>query len=113
MNEPTNCEKISKAALLRLLPPGTDVTLIFNTFFGDCNKHRRVVTANRDRIVFAVVGGVQDGQESHHSFSKGTEVNRHDEGFTIAWEGKKLTYLFGHRTPQDRTANTGKPTPTA
>lgn len=113
-NAPTTCERIGKAKLLALLPVGTTLTCIRNAK-GRVNLKRTVLKATTSRIVMQQDEPTHDSRPTYLNFSTGDEFYRHDEGFSVVTKhgtcnpSMTLSYLFGHREPSDRPANTGAP----
>lgn len=108
-NRPTTDVKVSKAKLLARLAPGTKLTLIHTSIMGPCNKLRTVAKATPHQLV--VLSDDPDrpagSRESYLRFIAGDEFFLHDEGFSVKSADASLSYLFGHREPGERPANTG------
>ena len=96
-NEPTRCEKISKSALLRLLPAGTAITLVHTDFRGPCRKHRTVLKATSHHLVLKQDDNPDAIGPSYLTFSTGDTFHLHENGFTVQEaDGHRISYVFGH-----------------
>lgn len=96
-NEPTRCEKISKAKLITLLPAGTALTLIHTSFKGACRKHRTVIKVSASQVVLKQNDKPEGDPPSYLKFETGDTFFLHDNGFTVKnLGGMDASYQFGH-----------------